>query len=124
MPKFARKDVRIKPERGAVEVEVICGFAQHIRFVAELFDDQGNNPQTVNTGSSLGTDPPPFHLNLIPSQLSGRFLMITADVFHLGITDKFQVDVVFRQANEEIDRMMLDGTFTDNVSISFVARFQ
>lgn len=124
MAKLARKDVRIDSNGGAVEVEVICGFAHHIRFLAELFDDKGNNPQTVNTGSSLGTDPPPFHLNMVPQQLPGRFFMVTADVFNLGITNEFKVDVVFRQAGKEIDRLPLDGTFVDNVALSFIARFQ
>src|SRR5262245_2120815 len=124
MPKFVRKDVTISPIGSAVEVEVTCGFGHDIRFDAELFDNQGNNPQTLHTGSSLSTAAPPFVINVIPSQLPGRFLMITGDVFHLGISDNLQVDLIIRQNGQEVDRLTAVDTFTDNESVRLVARFQ
>jgi len=125
MPKFARKDVQINPQGGLVQVQVICGFAHHIRFVAELFDSQGNNPdQPPHIGSSEATDPPPFNLSRAASDLVGRFLMITADVFHMGISDNFKVEVVLRQDGKELDRIPLADTFKDNVALRTVTRFQ
>lgn len=124
MPKFARKDIHISVSGKPVEVEVICGFAQHVRYKAELFDDQGNDPQTVSIGSTLQTDPPPFAINATPRQLIGRFLVITADIFNMGTTENFQVDAVFRQDGQELDRITVADTFKDNVSVSLVARFQ
>src|SRR4051812_30715226 len=117
MPKFARKDITINAAGKPVEVEVICGFAQHIRYKAELFDDQGNNPQTVNIGSSLATDPPQFAINVVPPQLIGRFLVITGDIFNLGTTENFQIDAVFHQNGQELDRITVADTFKDNVSV-------
>ena len=50
--------------------------------------------------------------------------MLTVDLFNLGTTENFQVDAVFRQDGLEIDRITLADTFTDNVSVRMVARFQ
>jgi hypothetical protein len=124
MPKFVRKDVVINPDAGPISIQVLCGFAHHIRFVCELFDRAGNNPRRIHVGSSLETDPPPFTIDLSAQELLGTFAMITADVFNLGISNNFNVDMVFRQGGNEIDRITVADIFTDNVAVSLVGRFQ
>lgn len=124
MAKFVRADVHINGAGSAIEVEMICGFAHHMRYRAELFDDQGNNPQTESIGSTLQTNPPPFAISVVPPQLVGRFLMITADLFHMGTTDNFQVEAVFSQNNAQIGHLILTGTFQDNTSVALIGRFQ
>jgi hypothetical protein len=119
---FVRRDVPIKLDGSAIEVQMICGFAQHLDFDCELFDTQGNNPQLVVRGSNLDSDPPPFAINVVPPQLKGRFALITATVQSLG-GNNFNVEAVFRQGSGEIARLVATGTFQDHKTLSLVGRF-
>ena len=119
---FKRQDIPVDPNGNSISVQVICGFAQHIDFDFDLFDSQGNNPQRLPGGSNIHSDPPPFVLNVVPSQLIGRFLLVTATVQSLG-GDNLSVDAVFTQDGQEKGRIPVVGTFTDAKTVSLVARF-
>jgi hypothetical protein len=119
---FERRDISIDPNGSFISVQIICGFAQHIDFDFDLFDSQGNNPQRLPGGSNIHSDPPPFVLNILPSQLPGRFLLVTATVQSLG-GNNFSVDAIFSQGGQEKGRISVQGTFTDTKTVSLVARF-
>ena len=119
---FKQEDIKIRIDGGPVEVDIDCGFTQHLDFTCKLFDSQGNNPQPILEGSNLDSDPPPFAINVIPPQLVGRLLLITASVQRLAGPD-FAVDAVFRQDGEDIGGISVEGTFDDHKTVSLVGRF-
>ena len=119
---FVRQDISIDPNGTFVDVEIICGFAQHLDFDLDLFDAQGNNPQRIGGGSNIQSDPPPVVINVLPSQILGRFLLVTATVQVLGGTN-FSVDAVFRQGGQERGGISAVGTFADTKTVSLVGRF-
>ena len=119
---FVRQDIPIALDGKPVEVEVICGFAHHMDFDCELFDPQGNNPQPIMRGSNLQSAPPPFAINVVPPQLTGRFLLTTVTVQSLGGTD-LSVVAVFTQGGAAIGEIRAEGQFDGQKTVSLVARF-
>jgi hypothetical protein len=118
---FAQQDIKIRTDGGPVEVDVDCGFTQHLDFECNLFDAQGNNPQFIIRGSNLQSDPPPFAVNVVPPQLLNRLLLISATVQRLAGPD-FSVDATFRQDGQVVGRVSVAGTFEDHKSVSLVGR--
>jgi hypothetical protein len=119
---FKQEDIAVATNGGPVEVDVDCGFTQHMDFNCKLFDAQGNNAQFVIDGSNLASDPPPFAINVTPSQLVGRLLLVKATVQRLAGPD-FAVDVTFRQDGAAIGTITVEGTIDDHRTVSMVGRF-
>jgi hypothetical protein len=119
---FKQEDIAVNRNGGPVEIDIDCGFTQHLDFNCTLFDAQGNNPQDIHAGSNLQSDPPPFAVNVVPPQLVGRLLMIKATVQRLAGPD-FSVDARFRQDGSVIGAISVTGTFDDHLTVSLVGRF-
>jgi hypothetical protein len=119
---FKQEDIAVTTNGGPVEVDVDCGFTQHMDFNCKLFDAQGNNPQFIIDGSNLHSDPPPFAINVVPPQLVGRLLLIKATVQRLAGPD-FAVDATFRQDGMVIGAISVSGTIEDHKTVSLVGRF-
>jgi hypothetical protein len=119
---FKQEDIKVNTNGGPVEVDIDCGFTQHLDFHCKLFDAQGNNPQFIIDGSNLQSDPPPFAINVVPPQLVGRLLMIKATVQRLA-GPEFSVDVTFQQDGQRIGGLSVEGSLDDHMTVSLVGRF-
>lgn len=68
------KEIKLDPNGPIPEVDVFFGQAQFAKYIVELLDSDGKNPQVIMQGNNIDNLPDHFSIGVSPQDLVGNHL--------------------------------------------------